>query len=236
MLNRSLSLLLILLCCAGAGGSALADDDGPAYIAVTGEAAANMLPDIALLDLTVMREAPTAREALDANTAAMNEVIAAMRDAGVDDKDLQTSNFSIQPRYSRPQPREEDAPRLVAYAVRNSLAVRVRELDKLGGILDAAVTLGVNEGGGVRFENADPSSALEVARALAVKDALAKAEGIAAAAGVELGGILSIQEGYSRPQPQPMMAARSALAEAVPVAAGENTYQVTVNLRVAIKQ
>ena len=218
---------------------AIAGDQPGAQIRASGEAEVALAPDMATLQLTVAREADKARAALDANSAAMADVIAAMREAGIESRDLQTSGFDIQPRYVYPKPRDQHPPKIVGYIVRNSLSVRVRELDRLGEILDRSVTLGVNQGGAVRFGNVDPSAALDQARAAAVKDALAKAETLAGAAGVALGEVLEISEQSYTPMPRPMQASRAMVmadAEAVPVEAGENTYQVTVNVRVAIRQ
>ncbi|KAA1194143.1 SIMPL domain-containing protein [Pseudohalioglobus sediminis] len=213
-------------------------DEAEAQIRVSGEAERAMAPDMAIMQLTVTREAKTAREALDANSAAMTEVIRAMRKQGVAERDLQTSNFSIQPRYVYPKPRNEKPPEIVGYVVRNSLTVRVRDLDDVGKLLDQSVTLGVNEGGNIQFTNEDPEEVLAKARAAAVKDALARAETLAEAADVDLGDILSISEESYNPQPYraERMMASAAAADSVPVAAGENRYRVTVHLTIAIDQ
>ena len=208
-------------------------------IRATGEADASVAPDMAILQLTVTRQAETARAALDANSKAMAEVIAAMREGGVAERDLQTSGFSIQPRYVYPKPRNEQPPKIVGYTVRNSLSVRVRDLDDLGALLDRSVTLGVNEGGGVRFTNADPSATLAKARAAAVRDAMARAKTMADAAGVKLGDVLEISEQSFDPGPRPMYNARAMAMEAadsVPIQAGENTYRVVVQASFAIEQ
>jgi hypothetical protein len=218
--------------------SASADDPLP-QLRVSGEGESAMAPDMAVMQLTVTREGETARAALDANSAAMADVIKAMRRGGVHERDLQTSNFSIQPRYVYPKPRNEQPPRVAGYTVRNSLTVRVRDLADLGKLLDQSVSLGVNEGGNVRFTNDDPAAALAQARAAAVKDALSKAQTLAQAAGVKLGDILEISEQAYNPQPRPYMAERammSSAADAVPVAAGENSYRVVVHISVAIDQ
>ena len=199
-----------------------------------------MAPDMAILQLTVMREAATARAALDKNSAAMAEVIAAMRAAGIAEKDLQTRNLSIQPRYTYPQPRNEHPPKLVGYTVRNSLQVKVRDLGKLGSLLDESVTLGVNEGGSVEFGNEDPSAALADARTRAVSNAIAKARTMADAAGVELGKLLALSDQTRTAVPQNYRMERAmaadAVAGAVPVMAGENSYRVVVQVSYAIKQ
>jgi uncharacterized protein YggE len=222
---------------------ALAHDDSVIpRIMVSGQGSANVAPDMAVLSLTVTREAGTAREALDANSAAMNDVLKAMKAEGIERRDLQTSGFSIQPRYSRPvasQSGQREPPRIVGYTVRNSLTVRIRDIDALGAILDKSVTLGVNEGGNIMFTNADPSAVIEQARVKAVHQALSKANTLAAASGVEIGRILEISEQSGMPRPMPMARAEMSMAmaaDSVPVAAGENTYKVTVSVSVAIEQ
>jgi uncharacterized protein YggE len=209
---------------------------------VNGQGSTYLAPDMAVLQLMVTREAESARAALDANSAAMNEVMKALRDRGIAERDLQTSDFSIQPRYVYPDPKtqvENQPPRIVGYTVRNGLSVRVRDLTKLGSIVDASVSMGVNEGGNIMFTNDDPSAAIEQARTLAVQDAIARAKTLAAAAGVKLGKVLQISEQSYHPAPMPMMRTEMLMAKAdadVPVAAGESSYQVTVNLSYAIAQ
>jgi len=211
-------------------------------IIVSGQGSADIAPDMAVLQLTVMREAETARAALDANSAAMAQVLKALRGEGIAERDLQTSNFSIQPKYVYPTQNsssEDRSPRIVGYTVRNGLTVRVRELDNLGKIMDKSVTLGVNEGGNIVFTNDDPSAAMEQARARAVAEAMDKAKALAAAAGVRLGKVLELSEQSYQPGPVPIMKAEmmmSRAADSVPVAAGENSYQVTVNMSYGIDQ
>jgi uncharacterized protein YggE len=218
------------------------DNEPYPQIRVTGQGTANVAPDMAVLTLTVTREADTARAALDANSAAMAKVLGAMQAEGIAERDLQTSNFSIQPRYTRP-PRNSsgatEAPRISGYTVRNSLTVRLRDIGKLGAVLDKSVTLGVNEGGSIMFTNDDPSGVVTQARVKAVQDAMAKAQTLAGAAGVKTGKVLEISEQSHGPRPMPMARAEMAMAssaDAVPVAAGENTYKVMVNISVAIEQ
>jgi len=227
----------------GFGTVGLADENTPfPRILVNGEGRVDIAPDMAVLSLTVTREAETARIALDANSSAMNDVINAMKAEGIKTRDLQTSRFSIQPRYSRPAPKptgEREPPQIIGYTVRNSLTVRVRDITTVGAILDKSVTLGVNEGGNIRFTNADPSAAIEQARTLAVKVAIAKANTLAVAAGVKTGKLLEISEQSLNPRPVPMASAEMSMARSarsVPVATGENTYKVMVNVSFAIDQ
>jgi hypothetical protein len=220
--------------------SLLAAEEMPVpRILVNGEGRADIAPDMAILDLSVVREAETAQAALKAGSAAMNDVL-----EGIEERDLQTSRFSIQPRYSRPAPKssgEVTEPQIIAYSVRNSLTVRVRDITAVGRILDKSVALGVNEGGNITFTNNDPSAAITEARIKAVKDASSKAQTLASAAGVKIGKILEISEQsyFPAPSPAPMMRMRMAEAsssDAVPVAAGENSYSVSVSVIYAIDQ
>lgn len=235
------SALLLAAAPAWAQSDADGDDPRPATISVTGEGEAAVEPDMAIVTLTVMREGETAREALDASNQAMDDVMAAMREADIAERDLQTSNFGIQPRYLFPdgngEPRE---PQITGYEASNTLTVRLRELERLGTLLDEAVTLGVNQGGNIVFTNDDPSATLAEARRDAVDDARERAETLADAAGVGLGRILSIEEQTMIPEPIPMARAEMArsfdAAAAVPVATGENLYRVSVSMRFEIEE
>ena len=240
---RAVLLAALVALAAGAGPVAAEEREPVPRILVSGEGSAEIAPDMALLVLTVTREGETAREALDANSAAMAEVLQAMRDEGIAERDLQTAGFSIQPRYNYPAPKpsgEREPRQIIGYAVRNSLSVRVRDIDRVGAIIDKSVTLGVNEGGNITFTNDDPAAVIAEARAEAVKDARQKAETLAAAAGVNIGRILEISEQSYAPRPVPMLNAEVAMSRAAdaapPVAAGENSYQVTVQVTYAIEQ
>lgn len=208
-------------------------------ISVTGEGEHALRPDMALLSFSVVRQAETARAALSANNQAMAQVIAALKADGVEDRDLQTAGIQINPRYEYPTgPDGSQRQVMTGYEVANTLTVRVRDVQKTGTILDRVVSLGVNQGGGISFTNADPEAALEAARREAVENAVAKARVLAQAAGVTLGPILEISEMASRPQPMPYMAAkmRAEAADAVPVEAGENSYRIEVTMSFGIVQ
>jgi uncharacterized protein YggE len=206
-------------------------------IVVMGEGEAAVAPDLALMTLTVMREAASARDALTANNAAMAEVIAAMKAFGIADRDLQTAGIQINPRYdyiNKPDGSQEA--RLIAYQVMNTLTVRVRDIAKTGEILDKSVSLGVNQGGGITFANDDPSAAITEARKRAVASAVDKARTLTAAAGVGLGRIIEMSEMSYAPQPMPIEAkAFDAAAPMVPVQAGENAYRVQVSVTFEIQ-
>ncbi|WP_157020323.1 SIMPL domain-containing protein [Mesorhizobium xinjiangense] len=237
---RAIAPYLMTAAIAAAPLPALAQNGGAEpSLSVSGEGEMALAPDMATLTLAVMRQAPSAREAMTANNKAMSDVIAAMKASGIADRDLQTSGISIQPRYEhRKNDQGGQTAEIVAYEVSNTLTVRVRELEKVGEILDKSVTLGVNQGGGISFGNDDPSAALTEARKRAVADAIAKARTLAEAAGVELGRIVNMSEHSSMPRPVPYAAVKMAAdrMESAPVEGGENTYQVQVNVTFEIGQ
>lgn len=211
---------------------AIADDHRRAHVSVIGVGEAAIAPDMAEVTLTVTREAATAREALDANNEAMAAVLAAMKEEGIEARDMQSHGFSINPRMVFPRDGAEAEPRIVGYTVNNGLQLRIRNLDRLGAIIDRSVTLGVNQGGQINFTHSDPRETMDKARAEAVRDAMRRARILVEAAGSKLGDVLSIAEQGEHGSPMPKrfeMAVRSS-ADAVPIAAGENSYRVTVNV------
>ena len=216
-----------------------ADAEPAITVSAQGEVVA--APDMAIIKLGVVEEAKTARAALTANSAAMKKVLAAMTSQGIADRDLQTSDLTITPKYYYPPVTngERKPPVITGYTVSNTIAVRIRELAAVGTILDQAVSLGVNSSGGIQFTNADPSTLYTQARQRAMQQAIAKASTLTEAAGVDLGQLLTISESSHR-RPQPMakahFAAMEVAADSVPIAGGENTYQVTVTVSWAIDQ
>lgn len=214
-----------------------------AFIVVSGEGEVQAAPDMAILDLTVLREAKSAREAMTENNKAMIQVLAAMKAAGIEERDLQTSGINIQPSYTYPSDKNGlKAPKIVGYNVSNGLTVRVRDLDKVGALLDKSIDLGVNQSGGLRFINDDPSSQLMDARKKAMENAMAKAKVLTETAGAKLGTVLEINETSNFQESVPMyrnkMVAMAAPASAdqVPVSAGENSYNVNITVKFAIAE
>jgi uncharacterized protein YggE len=229
------ALIPLLLATALSAAPALAQDSGTISINGLGEVSA--APDTAFITSGVTTQGATAREALDANTAAMTELIATLKESGIEARDIQTSGFSVNPNYVYSDARDANGyqlpPKINGYQVYNTVNVRVRELAKLGTVLDKAVTVGANTINGVSFSVADPSPLYDEARKLAFADARKKAELYATAAGEELGDLRNISEsqGYSQPQPYMMRAeAMSADAAAVPVEGGELSFQINVQV------
>ncbi|WHA42065.1 SIMPL domain-containing protein [Agrobacterium larrymoorei] len=223
--------------------AALAQENKPreATISVSGEGDASIAPDMAILSFSVVKQAETAAAALADNSKSMGEVQAALKAAGIADRDMQTTNFSVQPVYKQFEPKDGVfvPPEITGYQVTNGLTVRVRDLKKLGEILDSSVKLGINQGGDITFTNDDPDAAVADARKKAVENAIAKAKTLSEAAGVKVGRVIEINENAPRPLPVPAPMMRASMMEksdSVPIAAGENTYKVTVNVTFALEQ
>lgn len=212
----------------------------PAYagtIAIEGRGEVRAAPDMATINSGVTTQGATAREALDANTAAMSELIAALKQSGIEARDIQTSGFSVNPNYVYSDARDDLGytmpPKINGYQVSNSVTVVVRDLEELGSILDQSVTVGANTVNGVSFSVADPSELLDEARKLAFTDARDKAELYAGVADATLGDLEQISErqDFNAPQPYPMYArAEMAGSAPVPVEAGEMSFAITVNV------
>ena len=238
----TITLSLALMITTLAVETVQAKETQPATISVSGTGKASIAPDLALISFGVIREGKTARDALNANNKAMGDVLKAMMERGIADKDLQTSNFNISPRYFYPPRKNNEtqkSPKIVGYTVSNTLSVRVRDLNKTGELLDLVVSLGVNSGGSIQFTNDNPEAILEQARINAVKNAVRKAEILTSTAGVKLGRIINISEQSTTPRPHSFAqkALRAeAVSDAVPIASGENSYQINVQISWEIEQ
>jgi len=214
-----------------APGRAQAQADFPSAISVTGEATVSVPPDLAQVDAGVTSDAKTAREASDANSAAMGKVLLALKGAGIEQKDYQTSRLSLQPEYA---PNRQGPSPVVGYRASNRVTIRVRDVTKVANVIDTLVGAGANDLGGINFMVSQASKLLDDARTQAVADARRKAEIYAKAAAATLGAPLRIYEEAAAPRPvfRCKIAARMAAA---PVAQGEETLSVTVNVSWAIK-
>lgn len=219
-------------------GSALAQSAlTPSTISLVGIGKVTATPNMAIVSSGVVSHGKTARDALDANTIAMNQIFTILLDANIEQKDIQTSGFSVRPQYRYSDQRDVNGyqlpPRILGYEVSNTLTVRVRNLDDLGQLLDNAVSVGSNQINSISFAVTDTAPLLNEARRSAMADAIAKAELYAQAAGVSLGNIISISEGspITAPQPQVVMMARMAEDTGpVPVATGELSFSKQVSV------
>ena len=201
-------------------------------VSASGEVAAT--PDTARVSSGVTTEAESARKALSANSQAMKALIAGLKDAGIEAKDIQTSSFHVEPRYTNP--REGEAAVINGYRVVNQVEIIVRKIDKLGDVLDQMVTLGANQMNGLNFEVSQAETLKDEARKTAMGNALRRAKLLAAAGGADVGEVISISEEVSAP-PQPFQykMARTAMPESVPVEQGTEMLEARVTVTWALK-
>jgi uncharacterized protein YggE len=197
-------------------------------VTVTGEATVAIAPDAAVIRIGVNSQGKTAREASDANAKQMTSVLTAIKDAGVADRDVQTSRLSLQPQYDS---NKNGTARLLGFQVTNQLTVKIHDIDKLPNLLDRAIAAGANEMSGIEFVVSEQSKLLDQARDDAIADGHRKAELYAKAAGARIGQVLSIVEEGSSAPPRPMQAMR---ASGVPIAPGEQTLRASVSITYAL--
>ncbi|MBV9556439.1 MAG: SIMPL domain-containing protein [Pseudolabrys sp.] len=193
-------------------------------ITVNGEATVAVAPDAAVIRIGVSSQGKTAREASDANAKEMTAVLAALKDGGIAERDIQTSRLALQPQFD---PNKAGSNRLIGFQATNQVTVRLRATDQLAAVIDRAIAAGANEMSGIEFVVSEQSKLLDKARGDAVADAKRKAEIYAAAAGVKLGRAVAISDDDSNTPPRPMQAMR---AGGVPVAPGEQNLRVSVTV------
>lgn len=204
-------------------------------IRVMGRGEASAAPDMAVISLGVQTEGKDAAGTLAANNQRQAAVIAALKEAGVAARDVQTSGLSLNQRMSYP---DGQAPQLVGYSASNMVTVRVRDLGTLGDLLDRAITAGATNLANLEFRREDDAALMDAARQAAVTDAIHRASLYAEAAGVTLGPVLSISEtpAQMQPRPVPMMARMAADAQSMPVEAGELGLNVEITVEFALAQ
>ena len=259
------SVLVLAVAAAGAASAARAQVPtispvlGPdeTLLSISAEGQSQRTPDLAIFSAGVVTQGTTAADALTSNASKMDEVVRALKRAGVADRDLQTSALTLQPQYSNPEqeaqlrarmtrepyvpPARPQPPRIIGYEARNTVQVRARKLGDMGRIIDTLVTAGANQVDGPSFTLDQPKSALDEARTAAVQEARARADLYARAAGLRVSRIVSIAEagGYYPVQPVAIMG-RAAGAPPPPppspVAPGELTLGVNVSVQFALQR
>jgi hypothetical protein len=229
-----LAFALILSAC---GPTTIRQDAQPISrtLNVNGLGSTYLTPDIAYIYIGVHNEGVTASEAVDANKTQTNAVLSALKKAGVDEKDLRTTNFSI---YPSQQYGPDGAVTGTTYMVDNTVYVTVRNLDGLGTLLDDTISAGANSINSIQFDVADKTAAVKEARAKAVEDAKVQAQELADAAGITLGEIQGIS--FYDNSPYPVVDGKGgggAMAASAPVSIqpGQLTISVSVNITYAIK-
>ncbi len=206
---------------------------GMRQITVIGRGEVQGRPDTAIIQIGVETERPSAQEALAQNTTQAQAIQQKLKDLGIAEKDIQTSNFSIYPVYN------EDGRQVNGYRVSNSVTVKIRNLDQAGTLLDQVVQVGANQVYGINFSVDDPKALLDQARKAAMQDAMARAGTLAGAGNATVGDALVITENIGSMPPMPMpMAARADMAQGgapVPVQPGEQTFSIDVQVTFALQ-
>jgi len=203
-------------------------------ITVTGTGLVTLTPDIAYVNIGVHTQDPSASVAMTANNTQAQAVIVVIKAAGVADKDIQTTNFSI---YPQQQYDSNGNTTGILYAVDNTVYVTVRDLTKLGGLLDASVRAGANNINSISFDVADKTAALSQARLAAVAEARKQADELTGATGVSLGDVLTISY-YDSTPPVTVQYSRSDVGlggGSVPVQSGSMQITTTVTIVYEIK-
>ena len=206
---------------------------GMRQVTVVGHSEVKGRPDTATIQIGVETEAPAAKDALAKNTDQAQAIQAKLKDLGVAEQDMQTSNFNIYPTYAT------DGRQITGYHVSNSVIVKIRDLDKAGNLLDQVVQAGANSINSINFSVDDPNALLSQARTQAMQDAHARADQLAKAGGAAVGDVLTITENVGSQPPPPVMyaapAADAGQSKAVPVQPGEQSFSIDVQVTFALR-
>jgi len=212
-----------------APGPAIAADG--TLLNVSAQAEASRVPDVATISAGVVTQAVDGNAAMRQNAEQMARVVAAIKAAGIADKDVQTSGISLNPQYKYA---ENQAPQITGYQASNNVSLKVRDIARLGKVLDALAAVGANQINGPSFEIDQPEPVRDEARLAALQKAQARAETYAKALGLRVRRIVSISEGgNSFPRPVPMMArvqAADGFAKETSVSPGETTLSVSLDV------
>jgi uncharacterized protein YggE len=209
--------------------AAVATSDGT-LLSVSAQAESRRVPDVATISAGVVTQAADANAAMRANAAQMDKVMAAIRAAGIDERDIQTSGVNLNPQYRYV---ENQAPAITGYQASNTVNLKVRDIARLGKVLDALVASGANQVNGPSFEIDQPETAYDEARRAALDKARARASMYAKTLGMRVRRIVSISEGggFQPPMPVPMMAMARGKAEAdTAVSPGETTLAANLDV------
>jgi uncharacterized protein YggE len=213
-------------------GMAADSDKAERFVSVSATGSVSAVPDTAYITAGVLTEADAARDALNRNNVATAKLIDGLKAAGIAAKDIQTSQLNVSPRYA--QPKEGRPATVSGYTVSNQVRITVRDVKRLGEILDQAISLGANQMHGIAFEVSTAESLKDDARKAAMQNARRRAELYATAAGAQLGPVLRISEEV-RDAGGPMLQKSRVALGAVPVEAGTQTLEVEVHVTYALQ-
>jgi uncharacterized protein len=188
-------------------------------------------PDIAQISAGVVTEADSAKDAMGRNSVVMAKLIDGLKAAGIQPKDIQTTTLNVEPRYT--QPKDGRAATVNGYRVVNQVRLTVRDVKRLGDVLDQAIALGANQINHIAFDIANPEMLKDEARKQAMENARRRGELYAKAAGGQLGPVLRISENMGEPHPMP--GGRMAMRASVPIEAGTRSLEVEVHVTYALR-
>jgi uncharacterized protein YggE len=231
-LSRRLPLagLAFAVLAATLGPAAAQPAASPRQVSIQGEGQASAAPDEAVIGGGTQVQARTAKEAMDGNSTAMRQVLEALKQAGIAERDVATSALTLRPVIEQGS---GNRPRVTGYAAGHRITVRVRDLARLGDVLDRMVAGGANQIDGLDLTVSNWSAKVDEARVAAVADARRKAEALAQAAGARLGKVVTITEhGGTTPPPMVRSSAARSLSYSgpAPVATGDQTFRLSVSV------
>jgi uncharacterized protein YggE len=187
-------------------------------------------PDVAQISAGVVTEADSAKDAMSRNSIVMTKLIDGLK-AGIQPKDIQTTTLNVEPRYT--QPKDGRVATINGYRVVNQVRLTVRDVKRLGDVLDQAIALGANQINHIAFDIANPEALKDEARKQAMENARRRGELYAKAAGGQLGPVLRISESVGEPHPMP--GGRMAMRASVPIEAGTRSLEVEVHVTYALR-
>lgn len=201
----------------------------PTTLSLTASGEVSAAPDKATINFAVVSQGKTASEAMKANNIRMNAVMAALKSAGIADKDIQTSSLNLNPQYDYT---DGQNPRLTGYQAQNQITVRINDLSQTGPVIDTVIKAGINQIDSINFGLKNDDALTDQARQSAVKTLMARADLYAQATGMHVKRILTLSESdqsYQPPRPMAMFAKRAEADASTPVAAGELQLSVQVS-------
>lgn len=228
LLASALVLGFPAMTCAAQSPAAVAAPGDGTLLSVSAQAEASRVPDVAALSTGVVTQAADANAALRANAEQMKRVMAAIRAAGIAEKDVQTSGIHVNPQYRYA---ENQPPTITGYQAGNTVSIKVRDVARLGEVLDGLVASGANQVSGPSFEIDQPEAVYDEARRAALEKARRRAEMYARSLDMRVRRIVSISEGGGFVRPMPMLRAMAMdRQEASPVSPGETTLSASLDV------
>ncbi len=198
---------------------------------VTGQGSVLVKPDIATINAGIEASSTTVKAVQDQINSVSSKIASAVKNLGVEEKDIKTINYSIYPTYDYKQP----TPKITGYRASATLTIKIRNIDKVNEVIDAATSSGANQISNIQFDVDDKSKAENEARQKAVDEAKKKAESAARIAGFSLGRLVNYQEDFGGIRPIPLAVGGLKEDSSTQVEPGSSEIKVTVSLSYEIR-